>query len=232
MSTPSRPPTDTAPRRGVHLVLAVKNLVDAKSRLSTTFPGDERAELVLAMLRDTASAAAAADVVTGWSVVTPDARVASVAVALGGHTVSEPESGAATTVERLNRALSAADDAISDAHGGDVIALQADLPALRTAELVAAYAAAPPDTRSVVIDHTGTGTSALIVRGRPRRLEPRFGPDSASRHVDSGAFPLLGTWPGLRLDVDTADDVRAALDLGVGPHTAAMLAELGWTAAR
>ncbi|KIQ08201.1 hypothetical protein RU01_20955 [Rhodococcus sp. MEB064] len=210
------------------MVLAVKNLVDAKSRLATTFPGQERAELVLAMLRDTLEAASAAEAVTGWSVVTPDARVARIAESLGGRTVSEPESAGRTTVERLNRALSAADDDVRHAHGGDVIALQADLPALTTAELVQAYAAAPPDTRSVVVDHTGTGTSALIVRGHPRRLEPRFGPDSATRHVDSGALPLAGEWPGLRLDVDTADDVRAALALGVGPHTTRVLAELGW----
>ncbi|MGB6180496.1 MAG: hypothetical protein WBF79_04545, partial [Rhodococcus sp. (in: high G+C Gram-positive bacteria)] len=38
------------------------------------------------------------------------------------------------------------------------------------------------------------------------------------------------SWPGLRQDVDTAADVRAALELGVGRHTARLLAGLGWFA--
>ncbi|MGB6182683.1 MAG: hypothetical protein WBF79_15700, partial [Rhodococcus sp. (in: high G+C Gram-positive bacteria)] len=153
MSTPTSLSTDPDHRPGVHLVLAVKKLVDAKSRLATSFPEKERAELVLAMLCDTLDAATSADIVTGWSVVTPDARVTDVVEALGGRAVAEPDSAGATTIERLNRALSAADDDVrapigADEFAGDVIALQADLPALATVELIEAYAASPPNARS------------------------------------------------------------------------------------
>jgi 2-phospho-L-lactate guanylyltransferase len=41
---------------------------------------------------------------------------------------------------------------------------------------------------------------------------------------------LHGDWPGLRHDVDTADDLAAVRALGTGPDTAALLAELGWPA--
>jgi 2-phospho-L-lactate guanylyltransferase len=56
----------------------------------------------------------------------------------------------------------------------------------------------------------------------PAALEPRFGPGSAARH-GAGAAALIGG-AGLRQDVDTSDDVRAALLLGVGPRTLAVLA--------
>jgi 2-phospho-L-lactate guanylyltransferase len=48
-----------------------------------------------------------------------------------------------------------------------------------------------------------------------------FGVDSAGRHRDSGAVELVGTWPGLRCDIDTPDDLAEARTLGVGAATAA-----------
>ena len=52
-------------------------------------------------------------------------------------------------------------------------------------------------------------------------LDPLFGTDSAQRHADSGAVELTAPWPGLRCDIDTPDDLAAALRLGVVPTTAA-----------
>lgn len=220
------------PNSRVHVVLAVKNLAGAKSRLATALPGSRRADLVVAMLLDTATAAASSSLVVGWSVVTPDPRVADAAARAGATTVSEPDlpvsdPTAPGGVDGLNRALSAAHDAVRGS-GVDVVALAADLPALTTAEFDAAYRAATPTGRSVVADHTGLGTSALVVRGSGVDLRPLFGPDSAARHVSSGAIALTGSWPGLRLDVDTEDDVRRAVALGVGDRTLAVLTNAGW----
>jgi 2-phospho-L-lactate guanylyltransferase len=210
-------------------VIAVKDLVAAKSRLADRFPASQRTSLVLAMLHDTLDAAAAALPVSGWSVVTPDSRVARFVRDLGGHAIPEPPIDGSVD-DRLNIALASADRHVrgSDAAGVDVIALQADLPSLRTVELEEAFAESDPHGRSVVVDHTGTGTAALIVRGTTQPLAPQFGEDSARLHIESGAVPLGGEWPGLRLDVDTALDVRAAVGLGVGPHTEQLLGELGW----
>ncbi|MGU3434223.1 2-phospho-L-lactate guanylyltransferase [Actinomycetes bacterium M1A6_2h] len=212
----------------VHLVIAVKDLDAAKSRLADRFPASQRTSLVLAMLHDTLDAAAAAASVSEWSVVTPDSRVAALVRDLGGHAIPEPPI-AGSVDDRLNTALASADRYVRGHNSGvDVIALQADLPSLRTDELDEAFAESEPHGRSVVVDHTGTGTSALIVRGTTEPLGPRFGEDSARRHIESGATPLRGEWPGLRLDVDTAVDVRAAVELGIGSHTERLLGELGW----
>ena len=112
--------------------------------------------------------------------------------------------------------------------GAVVGALPADLPALRPAELDAAIRAAlaafdSGATRAFVPDAAGTGTTFLIA-APGTLLDPRFGDGSADRHEASGANRLTGDWPGLRRDVDTADDLRSAAELGLGPHTRCVLA--------
>jgi 2-phospho-L-lactate guanylyltransferase len=72
-----------------------------------------------------------------------------------------------------------------------------------------------------VADAHGTGTTLLTAVGTA--LLPAFGPGSAAAHLAGGAVPLAGDWPGLLRDVDTPDDLRAALALGAGPRTRALL---------
>ncbi len=195
------------------------------------------------MLSDTVTAGLAAGL-GSVTVVTPDQRVAAAVRALGATVHPDPtEAGpidrspaAGGTgpeyADGLNSALASAAAAVRERHGAvDLLALQADLPAVHADELAAALTAAPGAGRAVVVDHTGRGTAALIVRagaGDAGALMPRFGPDSARRHRESGAVDLEGQWPGLRLDVDTADDLDRAVSLGVGAATAALLTDIGW----
>ena len=54
-----------------------------------------------------------------------------------------------------------------------------------------------------------------------------FGGASRARHAAAGAAELdLDDMPGLRRDVDTPEDLRAAVALGAGPRTAALAGEL------
>jgi 2-phospho-L-lactate guanylyltransferase len=103
--------------------------------------------------------------------------------------------------------------------------LAGDLPALRPDQLNAALTAARPG-RAFVADAAGSGTVLLaVVPGEP--LNPLFGLGSAAAHAASGARPLEGDWPGLRQDVDTPADLATVLGLGAGPHTCALLRDLG-----
>jgi 2-phospho-L-lactate guanylyltransferase len=72
-----------------------------------------------------------------------------------------------------------------------------------------------------VADAGGTGTTLLTAVGVA--LDPRFGRGSAAAHRAGGARELTGPWPGLRRDVDTAEDLRAAALLGLGSRTARLL---------
>ncbi|WP_028476454.1 2-phospho-L-lactate guanylyltransferase [Nocardia sp. CNY236] len=210
----------------VHAVIAVKSLDRAKSRLSHSLSPQHRARLVLAMLTDTVRAATAVEEIVAVTVVTPDPTVAELARTLGAEVYPEPSG---TDADGLNTALAATATAVRLAHGPtDLLALQADLPAMQPEQLSDMLATAPRGLRSVVVDHTGRGTAALVVRDPLAPLAPRFGPGSAHSHIAAGAVDLSGDWPGLRLDVDTAADLDRVLALGAGSATAAVLHDIGW----
>jgi 2-phospho-L-lactate/phosphoenolpyruvate guanylyltransferase len=214
----------------VHAVIAVKSLDRAKSRLADRLPPRERADLVLAMFTDTVRAATAVGQLASVTVVTPDPAVAERAGRLGARVHPEPMtgSGGPDDPDGLNSALRAAADELRRRHGPvDLLALQADLPALRAGELADMLARAPHAARSVVVDHAGSGTAALLARAAVA-LDPAFGPGSAQRHIAAGAVRLDGDWPGLRLDVDTAADLDRAIALGTGAETRSVLRDIGW----
>lgn len=192
------------------LLVPLRMLPAAKSRLAATLHEDEHGVLVRAIRTDTLHAAGAAApvarvvVVTDGDGVHPDADVVVVQSAPG-----------------LNGALrDGAAHAASHWPADGIAALVGDLPALRPEELAAALAAAAGHARSFVPDADGTGTTMLAARPGTA-LDPRFGPGSAARHRATAAALTAG--PGLRHDVDTVEDLHAARRHGVGPATRAAL---------
>ncbi|MGB2922441.1 MAG: 2-phospho-L-lactate guanylyltransferase [Mycobacterium sp.] len=201
--------------RDIGLVIAVKRLTAAKTRLAPEFSAAIREQIVLAMLVDTIDAASAVTALRSVIVVTPDRTAAAAAQRLGAVVLTDPTPDGHP--DPLNNALLAA-DAMARRDTVNVVALQGDLPALQTRELTEAISAARDRPRSFVADRHGTGTSALFSFGVG--LDPHFGPDSAERHRRSGAVELTGAWPGLRCDIDTPDDLIEARGLGIGSATA------------
>ncbi len=199
------------------IVVPVKRLEVAKTRLRAAVPGVEHDRLVLALCLDTVSAALQCPAVGRVVTVTDDPRAAESLRALGAQVVSdEPATG-------LNPALEhGAARAAAMAPADPVAVISADLPALRPAELAAALAAAAGHPRSFVSDAAGEGTTLLAVTAGTA-LEPAYGPGSREAHAASGAVELIGEWPSLRRDVDTAADLAAAAGLGLGRHCAALL---------
>jgi 2-phospho-L-lactate/phosphoenolpyruvate guanylyltransferase len=206
--------TQTGEPADVGLVIAVKRLVAAKTRLAGVFSAATREAVVLAMMVDTIRAALAVPALQSVTVVTPDQVAADAALESGAQVLSDPTPEGHRNP--LNNAISAAEDVIRDSTP-NIVVLQGDLPALQPQELAEAIAAARGYPRSFVGDRHGTGTSALFAFGVA--LAPEFGPDSARRHQHSGAIELTGPWPGLRCDIDTPDDLMVARRLGVGPAT-------------
>jgi 2-phospho-L-lactate guanylyltransferase len=203
----------------VGLIVAVKRLAAAKTRLAPAFSATERESLVLAMLVDTLSAATRVDAVHHITVVTPDEVAAAAAIELGADVLSDPTP--AGHPDPLNNAITAAERVVSESMT-NIVVLQGDLPALRTEELAEAISAARQHKRSFVADRIGTGTAVLCAFGTA--LDPLFGPDSSAQHRLSGAVELKGRWPGLRCDIDTPDDLVFARRLGMGPATSRAVA--------
>ena len=202
----------------IALIIAVKRLSAAKTRLAPIFSAQTRERVVLAMLIDTITAAGRVGSLRGITVVTPDELAADTARGLGAGVLADPTPDGHP--DPLNNAITAAEEAITAGGGApwNLVALQGDLPALQSRELAEAIAAARAHARSFVSDRHGSGTAALFAFGAA--LRPRFGPDSAQRHRHSGAIELTGPWPGLRCDIDTPDDLMTARRLGVGSTTA------------
>jgi 2-phospho-L-lactate/phosphoenolpyruvate guanylyltransferase len=206
--------TQTGAPADVGLIIAVKRLAAAKTRLAPVFSAATREGVVLAMMIDTVKAALAVPALHMVTVVTPDRVAAEAAQELGARALSDPTPDGHRNP--LNNAIVAAEAVVRE-YTSNVVALQGDLPALQPQELAEAISAARGYRRSFVGDRHGTGTSALFAFGVP--LEPEFGPDSARRHTHSGAIELTGAWPGLRCDIDTPDDLMVARRLGVGAAT-------------
>jgi 2-phospho-L-lactate guanylyltransferase len=196
------------------VVLPIKSLRAAKSRLRGAVPGVAHDQLVLAMAEDTVAAAMKCPQVSGAVVISDDSVVRATLAELGATCVpDEPGSG-------INAALAYG---AGLAGGAPVAALTADLPALRPEDLGAALQAATrAGGRAYVPDAAGTGT-VLLTAVAGATLAPCFGSGSAAAHSRSGAVRLLGDWQRLRRDVDTFTDLGAAAALGLGVRTTALV---------
>jgi 2-phospho-L-lactate guanylyltransferase len=186
----------------VRFILPVKGRGLRKTRLGGS--GAVRDALSVAMFQDCLLAVQACDL-GPVVVVSPDPEILDHAATAGATALSHPGG--------LNDAISAA------AGTAYCAALLPDLPALRSEHLVDVLAGG----EGFVPDAAGTGTTLLF----GARLRPRFGPDSAAAHRAAGYRRIDLPECGLTVDVDTADDLERARHLGLGPHTAAVLARSG-----
>jgi 2-phospho-L-lactate guanylyltransferase len=197
------------------LVIPLKPLARAKSRLADTASDTVRPGLVLAFAQDTVAAAVDCPAVADVVVVTDDASAGAELATLGARIVPDaPGMG-------LNAALAHGETVVRSLRPcTPVAALNADLPALRPPELNRVLDAAAEFPRAFLADAAALGTT-LLASAPGHALSPAFGTDSRVRHRASGAAELeIAGVDSVRQDVDTGDDLRAALALGVGRYTA------------
>lgn len=201
-----------SPSTGWAVVIPVKRLSQAKTRLHTTGPAT-RDQYALAFARDTVAAALNCPIVSTVLVATSDPEVVTAVIADGGVVCDDSRHPG------LNPAIAHAATAWQNRH---VAVITADLPALDSTTLAEALRRTESHARCFVPDAAGTGT-VLLAAASGDTLRPCFGPDSARRHLASGAVSVPGDWPRLRRDVDTAADLAVAARLGLGCHTRTLL---------
>jgi len=192
------------------LVVPVKPPTVGKSRL-TGIDDEQRRALAQAFALDTL--AVCLDVgAAGVLVSTDDAAFSARCAALGCAAVPDGDA------RDLNAALSqAAAEAQRRWPDAAPVALCADLPALQAEDLHEALRLVAAGTSAFVADAEGTGTT--LYTASYAAFDPRFGASSREAHLATGAHEIAGALPTLRRDVDDLDDLRAAIDLGVGPET-------------
>lgn len=200
------------------VLVPVKPPAVGKSRL--VGPADEeRRALAAAFALDTVIACLATPGVARVLAVTDDAHFARELAASGCAVLPDGPSG------ELNTSLVLA---AAEAHRRwpelRVAAVCADLPALRPGDLAEALASAAAWASAFVADASGVGTTMYAAAYDAFR--PCFGPHSRAAHLDQGAREVEGALPSLRRDVDDLDDLARARQLGLGPHTTAVVPSL------
>lgn len=207
-----------------HIValVPVRSLFGAKSRLGEPLDPEERADLVLALLRRTVEEALAATRLAGVVVVSMDDDLLRRVMAMGAASLLQETDG-------LNEGLTEARLA-AGAEATAVLVLPADLPGVTASAIDELADAAERARRTapqkpvvvLVPDRHGTGTNALLV-APPNAIPFLFGEGSRAAHAaaaDGAGASYVELDGPLTFDVDTADDLLEAdmrgLDHGMG----------------
>ena len=199
-------------------IVPVRSLSSGKSRLGEPLDAEERADLVLALLRRTVEQALAASRLAGVVVVSEDADLLRQARAMGAASLLQERPG-------LNEGLAEA-RATADPEATAIMVLPADLPSVvasaidELAEAADLAQRAAPDRPVVALvpDRHGTGTNALLV-APPDAIPFRFGAGSRVAHCSAaraaGASYVELAGP-LTFDLDTTEDLLEADRRGLG----------------
>jgi 2-phospho-L-lactate/phosphoenolpyruvate guanylyltransferase len=194
-------------------LIPVRSLSGGKSRLGEPLDAEERAELVLGLVRRTVEEALAATSLAGVVVVSRDEELLRRAREMGAVSLLQESDG-------LNEALDEARAALA----GDataVVVLPADLPAVaasaidRLVEAARAAGSPAPGRRPVVAlvpDHHGSGTNALLV-APPDAIPFRFGEGSRAAHAaaaKAAGADYVEIGGPLTFDLDTPEDLLEA----------------------
>ena len=186
---------------GLRVLVPMKALAEAKTRLWADVPAPERRAAVLGMLDRVVRSAVGA--VAACTVVGGDAAVRRVAEAAGAGWMPDPASG-------LNATLwSAMRTAYADGAQAALF-LPADLPLIEREDVLALAEASQGYARPVGVEAAADGgTNALLVPASCA-FEPRLGEDSFAKHraaAEAAGSPLVALdAPNIAFDVDTAAD--------------------------
>ena len=202
-------------------LVPVKRLAQAKSRLRPVLSDSQRRELVLAMLEDILRLAFGQPAIASTAVVSADDDVLAFARGLGAQPIREPRSA-----RGLNAALAFAAEALAREGAAGMLVLPADVP-LATPEDIQAILSAWQEAQVVLCPSHSGGTNALALRP-PQALPLRFGPRSFAAHrraaVERGLPVAVVSRPGLAVDIDRPEDLRAVLAAGASRSREALRA--------
>jgi 2-phospho-L-lactate guanylyltransferase len=186
------------------ILVPVKNLVDAKQRLSSILSPEERFALARAMCEDVLQALARWPSRPSVLVVTSDSFARDMAARFNFEVLADDNSGETSAIERAT--------AFCRERGAEsTLVIPADIPLIDSSELEEIVDHSPPGGAVLVPDAAGRGTNAAW--RSPGDLFPlRFGNDSFFPHLAAaratGLPCVVLELPGIARDVDRAEDLR------------------------
>jgi 2-phospho-L-lactate guanylyltransferase len=191
----------------IWVIIPVKPLNRAKSRLSQVLAPAQRQELAETMFRHVLQVVNKVPQIMGTLVVSRDGRALAIAREYGARTVQE------SGTPELNSALMRATQVVARWRGSGVLILPADLPVISEADLAGILELAQHNPSVVIAtDDHEDGTNAMLIR--PPGLMPyAYGTGSFQRHValarKAGADVQVYHSKGLALDIDVPADLEA-----------------------
>ena len=205
----------------------VKDLVNAKQRLTRALGPDQRMALARAMLRDVLRAAVAARLDAVW-VITRDDEVSGIARALGAKVLGESENRGHTA------AVALAQERAADAGARVFVTIPGDVPLVTADEIrtLAAAATRPasttrPGAAAFTPSRSRLGTNGVAL-APPTVMPLEFGEPSFDNHLaaarERGLVPEVLVLPGLGVDVDSPEDLPVLLAEGAATETGRLLA--------
>jgi len=232
----------------MQVVVPVKSFKQAKKRLAAVLTEEQRSGLMRYMLDDVLKAIASTPQVEAIIVVTSDAevkqwlgkRAADSNLLLRIFDPNQTQAKACDQAEfsvvdapaevGLCRAYSAAANSLAAQNVNTMLFLPADIPLLISADIQTLLAGHTSPGVSLAAAGSDGGTNALLV-SPPTIIVPAFGDKSCQRHIalarEQGLQPAVVNTPGLSLDVDTVEDIRALLAAGRECATLRYLLESG-----
>jgi 2-phospho-L-lactate guanylyltransferase len=186
----------------------VKEFAGAKQRLASLLSPRQRQALAAAMLEDVLSALWVAPL-AGIMVSTFDPLATELAHRYGARVVTDGarcgHSGAVAAMARI----------LASEGRAAMLTLPGDIPRVTAAEVAAVIEARrPPPSFTIVPARDERGSNAVLC-SPPTVVPLRFGDDSFLPHLAAaranGVEPTIVKLPGIGLDIDQPDDIRAFL---------------------
>lgn len=208
------------------IILPIKNLDQAKQRLSGSLTPEERRQLFETMLEDVLDQAGKVVAAEGVLIVSREPKARELADRFGAELLVEPQNdGQSAAVQRgVFWAKS------RDSRG--VITLPGDAPGLTAAEIDELVSLNGEGGRSVTLSpaHDRRGTNCIVATP-PDIIPFHFGHDSFKPHCEeaekAGVTAKIRPLPGIGLDLDTPEDVLKFLEMRPQTRTLRFLEESG-----
>ncbi len=186
------------------ILVPVKNLADAKQRLSSILSPEERFALAQAMCEDVLQALGRWQNRPPVAVVTSDSFARELAGRFGFEVFADDNSGETNAIEMATAVF-------RERGATSTLVIPADIPLIEISELQTIAESAPPRGALLVPDAAGRGTNAAW--RTPADLFPlRFGNDSFLPHQAAakatGLPCVVLKLPGIARDVDRPEDLR------------------------
>lgn len=189
------------------VVIPVKPLRLAKSRLAKVLSPEQRQRFAEAMFKHVLGVARSVPQITGTLVISRDNRALAVAREFGAKTIQE------TGTPELNNALMRATRVVAGWRSDGILILPADLPLVQPEDVSGMLKMGGYNEPSVVIatDRNRDGTNAMLLRP-PGIIRYAYGPGSFQRHSmlarEAGAEVYEYESERLMQDIDLPEDVE------------------------